>query len=866
MNRKSITNFRRWLYLLLIAYAFLLIVSHLKRSLSPVEVEPAESQQLFTARGFGKDSGKEMGITYLDYGPPDGIPLLLVHGSPVGSSVFNNLVKELPNDFRIIAPDLPGHGHSTVDVSDGSFLADADYLHQLLEHLGLSSVNVVAYSRGGGPALQLIDQYPESVQSLVLLSSIGVQELELLGNYTLNHALHKLQYALLVLIEELTPHFGYLDNAILNSDYARSFADADQRPLREIMEAVDVPTLILHGKNDAFVPLAAAKEHHRIIPHSESKTISGGHIVLVQKAGEVAHHIEDFARRSESGIAKVRGEASPERLLQAVDSGSAQTAIATTRGGLLFLSLIIILATFVTEDFTCIIAGILAAAGTIPFWVAVSACFIGIFVGDLIIFYLGRWFGAKAVRRAPLRYFLTEERLAFATTWFERRGATVIITSRFIPGTRLPIYFAAGTAHADTAKFLFYFFIATAIWTPLLVGLATLLGNPILQFFSHFEEWALPGLIGLILFIAFLLRYVVPLFTHRGRRLIYGRWKRKVRWEFWPRWIFYPPVVLWVIWLGIRFRRPSLFTASNPAMEAGGIAFESKTVIDRELRKGAGQVAKTLALSTNSEVEKKVEDIRAFQQTLSSPFPLVLKPDFGERGDGVRIVSNEEELETVVNQDEELALAQEFIPGLEFGVFFEKAESEKTGRVTSITRKIHTSVLGDGRRTLDELILDDPRAVLSYPYFRKAHRHRLITIPEEGETVELATLGSHCRGSLFLDGQDLLTPSLTKAINKIFEGTSGLCFGRMDVKCPNEDDFRSGENIVVLEFNGVTSESTHIYDPTHSLWYAYRVIFSQWKRAFNVADLNEKAGAERWSSTRTLRLLWRALLGIAPEK
>ncbi len=852
---------KRWLLLFLSVYLVALGLSHLKRSLDPVESAPEGGQKIFVAGGYGEDEGEPVAIAYLDKGPQDGVPALLIHGSPIGSAVFDRLIAELPQDLRLIAPDLPGHGNSARDVDDASFEADAHYLHQLLGELQIPSAHVVAYSRGGGPALQLAERYPDEVRSLILVSSLGVQEQELLGNYTLNNALHSLQLGFFLLVEELLPHFGYLDDAVLNSDYARSFSDSDQRPLRDILARVEVPTLILHGKDDLLVPISAAREHHRIVPHSELEEIRGGHIFVVTEARKVAQRIDRFVNRSEEGIARIRSEASPERLLRAAEERATNPDPPSSRGGLFFLAGILFLATFASEDLTCIVAGILVAAGTLSYPLAVLICFSGILVGDMIIFLGGRLFGSRAVKYPPFRWVLTPDRLDAAQGWFHRRGAVVILTSRFVPGTRLAVYFAAGMARTSTAWFLLYFLIAACLWTPLVVGLAMLVGNPLLEFFARVEHWALPALFGLILLLVLLTKVLAPLITSRGRRIAYGSWKRKLRWEFWPRWLFYPPVVLWILWLGLRYRKPSLFTTANPGIEASGIAFESKSRIYQILSSGQGRIARTLCLRKGDSEEEWTEQIRAFQEELPAPYPLVCKPDSGERGTGVSIVHRAEDLPAALLLARPNPIIQEFIPGLEYGVFFEKKPSEATGRVTSITRKVNTSVRGDGEMTLEELILSDDRAVCTYPYFCRRHRERLHWVPAAGEEYVLADLGSHCRGSVFLDGQALLTPQLAAAVNQIFVGTEGLCFGRLDLKCPSDEDFRKGKNLAVLEFNGITSESTHIYDPQHSLLFAYRHVFAQWSRAFELANENWKAGHEPWSAIRTLRLMIAAVCG-----
>jgi pimeloyl-ACP methyl ester carboxylesterase len=133
---------------------------------------------------------------------------------------------------RVIVPDLPGFGASEHDVADYSIRAHARYVLELLDALGVERADVVGFSMGGGVALSLADAAPARVRSITLLSSIGAQEYELLGDYAINHAFHGVQLAGLWGLRELVPHFGALDRTILGIPYARNFYDTDQRPLR----------------------------------------------------------------------------------------------------------------------------------------------------------------------------------------------------------------------------------------------------------------------------------------------------------------------------------------------------------------------------------------------------------------------------------------------------------------------------------------------------------------------------------------------------------------------------------------------------------------------------------------------------------
>jgi hypothetical protein len=242
-------------------------------------------------------------------------------------------------------------------------------------------------------------------------------------------------------------------------------------------------------------------------------------------------------------------------------------------------------------------------------------------------------------------------------------------------------------------------------------------------------------------------------------------------------------------------------------------------------------------------------------------FPVVVKPDAGQRGEGVRVVRSGEELEEVLSGAERDALVQEYAPGQEFGVFYYRLPGERRGRVFSVTEKLFPAVEGDGASTLEELILKDARAVCMAKTYMRRHAARLGEVPARGESVTLVELGSHCRGALFLDGARFKTAALERAMDRLSRGFRGFYFGRFDIRAPSPEDFRRGRNFKVVELNGVTSEATHIYDPAHGLLEAYRVLFEQWRLAFEIGARNRARGARPTPLTELLALTYRSLTG-----
>lgn len=528
-----------------------------------------------------------------------------------------------------------------------------------------------------------------------------------------------------------------------------------------------------------------------------------------------------------------------------------QSALAAASEGGWWALPALALATFVSEDLACIAAGILVAQGALEFVPATTACFAGILAGDLLLVALGRGLGRAALTRWPLRGRIQPESLARSERWFARRGASLILASRFMPGTRLATYVAAGVLRMPLLRFVGWFALACLLWTPLLVGAAALAGEAAL---GWFETWqALVPAVLLAGLAAWLLtRLAAGLATWRGRRLLLSRWRRMTRWEFWPAWAVYPPVVVWILWLGVRHRGFTLFTAVNPGMgRDGGFVGESKSLILRGLA-GAGERVADWVLIESGDVETRLAALGTWQATTGAGWPVALKPDVGERGSGVVIARDEAQARAKLAESPEPLIAQRYVPGVEFGVFYYRIPGEAEGRVFAVTEKRLVSVTGDGRSTLEELILADDRAVCLARFFMKKHEARLDEAPAAGESLRLSELGTHCLGALFLDGGRLITPRLTAATEAVSRSFEGFFFGRYDVRTESAEALSRGE-FTVIELNGVTSEATSMYDPAHSVWFGWATLCRQWAVAFRIGAANRAAGAR----PLTLGEFWR---------
>lgn len=845
MTNKRSSLFYGW-RLIAAIYLLLLLTSHIWRAFNPDRHEPEPGQQTLTMHQVMGDSvliNTELQLAYRDvyHGTEKNPPVvLLLHGSPVGVRMLPGIINELATQHRVIAPDFPGYDASDHEIPDYSMKAYAVYMNQLLDSLNIKKAHIVGYSLGGGVAIQLAHRFPEKVESIDLLSGIGVQELELLGSHHLNHAVHGGQLFLIWMLHETVPHFGLLDDFPLNVPYARSFFDSDQRPLRDFLKEYKKPMLIQHGREDGFVPLAAAQEHNRIVPQSKLIIYDGGHGIVVSGAANIAEDITQFIQQVESGRATTYAGAGKERIREA-EKPFQNIDFARVEGvTLLILMVIIALSTLFSEDLACIGAGLLAARGIMGFGAATAACFIGIFIGDVGLYLIGRWLGRPAIQQAPVRWFISESDLQRSAEWFKARGPAIIIASRFIPGSRFPTYFSAGVIGAGFWMFISYFLLAAALWTPLLVGISMLVGTELIRYFEIYSEYAVLVLIGTIFLLFLSFKFVFPLFTWHGRRLVLSRWRRLTKWEFWSPKIIYFPVVLYIGWLWLKYGKLTTFTAANPGIPGGGFIGESKSEILGPFE-GTGKVASFKKIPDALNDWEKFICAGDFIKEKGLEYPIVVKPDAGQRGEGVQICRNEHQLRASVKGINYDLIIQEYIEGKEYGAFYYRYPDEERGHLFSITDKRLLTLTGDGKHTLEELILQDDHAVSKAKYHFRKHNEHLYTIPAEGETIQLVELGTHALGAVFLDGSHLITPELEQAVDELAKQFDGFYFGRFDIKAPSAYKFSKGGSLIILEVNGVTSESC-IYDPSINFFEAQKTLMKQWKIAFEIGDKNRKRG------------------------
>lgn len=330
--------------------------------------------------------------------------------------------------------------------------------------------------------------------------------------------------------------------------------------------------------------------------------------------------------------------------------------------------------------------------------------------------------------------------------------------------------------------------------------------------------------------------------------------ERTWRWEFWPAWLYYAPIVVWILLLGLRHRSPTAFTAANPGLDNGGVVGERKHQALAPLQTNAPDLCASFVLLPAGALDARVLQVMVAAAELG--FPLVLKPDVGQRGRGVFIARDAVAARDYLRRFDGAVIAQRHIAGEEFGVFIARGPDDAAVQVISIVHKTFPAVTGDGVSTLEQLILADARARLIAQLLFARWAESLQRIPAAGETVVLVEIGSHCRGSLFLDATALVTPALIATLTRLTDAVPGYGFGRIDLRAPSAAHLQRGEGLQVLELNGVTAESAHIYHPGTPLLVGYRAMFRQWAMAFSLGAARAKRGATITTPLQLWRL-WR---------
>lgn len=261
-------------------------------------------------------------VAYLDEG--SGEAIVLLHGIAGSSQTWRSVIRPLSRQYRVIAPDLLGHGNSTKPRSDYSLGALSVLMRDLLDELGITEATIVGHSLGGGIAMQFIYQHPDYGRRLVLIASGGLGP-----DVGLPLRLASLPGAELVLPliaprqvsnagdrflkwlrragiesprgEEIWRHYGSLSDGPTRQAFLRTLRSVvDHRgqavsALSRLKSRTDFPVLAIWGDRDAIIPVKHAYAAQEIRPDVRLEVLSDvGHFPHAERPAEVAALIDEF--------------------------------------------------------------------------------------------------------------------------------------------------------------------------------------------------------------------------------------------------------------------------------------------------------------------------------------------------------------------------------------------------------------------------------------------------------------------------------------------------------------------------------------------------------------------------------------------
>ena len=315
--------------------------------------------------------------------------------------------------------------------------------------------------------------------------------------------------------------------------------------------------------------------------------------------------------------------------------------------------------------------------------------------------------------------------------------------------------------------------------------------------------------------------------------------KKITNWEYWPSTLFYVPLLSYPFYLAIKARSFGFFSAVNPGIEGSGNGLESKYKTIQLLP------SNYCPITIYVEKGENIQDILSKIAKNNIEFPLIIKPDIGFRGLLVTKIKNEIELSGYLKKYNSINLIiQEFVNYQhECGIFYHRLPGEKTGKITSVTLKKYLTVVGNGNSTLLELMMNNERAKHYSDLIKEINKDILETIPKNAEEVILNVIGNHSKGTQFINGNHLINKELDNFLDNLNAKIEGWYYGRIDLKYNNFEELLKGENLKIIEINGVISEPTHIYDPSKGTYFtALKSIKNHWKIMYKIGVKNKKLG------------------------
>jgi hypothetical protein len=330
-----------------------------------------------------------------------------------------------------------------------------------------------------------------------------------------------------------------------------------------------------------------------------------------------------------------------------------------------------------------------------------------------------------------------------------------------------------------------------------------------------------------------------------------GFYEKLGNWELWPFSLRYLPITPAWLWYCLRARSFWFFTPSNPTITFGGFEGEGKKEMYDQLLPGS--YPKTIYIDPGTSIESVFKSINAN----GYQYPFCVKPDVGMKGLLFRVIDKEQDLALYHKQVPVVYIIQELVQlPLEVSIFYYRYPGQAKGVISGFIQKDLMDVIGDGNKTLWELIIDHSHARHRQEEMKIKHERYLDHVIPAGERFILTYAANLNRGAKFTDLYDQLDDQLLSHFDALSHRTS-FYYGRYDLKCESIEELKQG-NFSILEFNGSGAEPNHVYHCNYSWGKALKVFLHHWKVLYEISSYNNKLGIDYWPFKKGWRFLRQA--------
>ncbi len=533
---------------------------------------------------------------------------------------------------------------------------------------------------------------------------------------------------------------------------------------------------------------------------------------------------------------------------------------------------------FAHEDLAIVAGAYVIVNDTMPAAVVALAIYGGIVASDFALYGIG-----AGARHIPwLNRFAIDDRVQAFGDRVKRNIFGLFLLCRLVPGVVFVAFVACGWARVSLARFTVASLVVSALYLPLMLYLAIVFGDALS---NHMGLWTWPLLFAALIMAGMVRSRVfsfrgateaaspvkpadAPASGHLGLPALSGADRRVAPAERIPPGLFYAPLVLNWLRLGVSHRSMTLPSAANPSIVTGGMWGESKSGclsgVAPEQRRWVADFV-TLRRGPAAEEGEDLGLARGAMTGAGIDFPIVAKPDVGWHGYGVQLIQDEAALRSYIAAfpEGETLILQRYVPyAAEAAVLYARLPGAERGGIVSMAFRYFPHVIGDGHSMLRDLIRNDPRARWKAhlhlgldPSHGGLGKHNLDRVPAQGEVVQIALICNQRAGGLYRNAHDFITPALVDRFDAIARSMPEFHYGRFDVRFASSEALMRGDDLAIVEINGIGGESIEVWDPHMGVSEAYRRLFAQQSLLFRIGALNRARGFRPTPAGDFLRLL-----------